>query len=191
MTIESAVAALTESTTALTTAVGVQQLAVSSAVGNFSATTSRVNDLNNVNNTADADKPVSIATAAAIALKQSALVSGLNISTVNGKSLLDGLPLVIDRSATSLSRVTYGDRGTLRALTPQIDDSSVIEGLGLFVWVNTQLEPDDDETSFNTATGQWLLQIPSMDLISVWNTVNEEVLLDKLETIMLLLGIPS
>lgn len=168
MTIESAVAALVSSTTALTTAVGIQQIAVTAAVGNFTATTNRVNALNNVNNTADADKPVSSAAIAAMSLKQNNLVSGVNISTVNGQSLLGGQPLIIERSATSLSRVSYDDRGTLRALSPQVDDSTIVESLGLFMWTNTKLEPEDDETCFNTTNGQWLLRAPAWDLLDAW-----------------------
>jgi hypothetical protein len=179
MTIESAVAALTASTTALTTAVGTQQLAVTAAVGNFTATTNRVNALNNVNNTADADKPVSTATVAAIALKQATLVSGINISTVNGQSLLGGSPLIIERSATSLNRVTYDNRATLRALSPQLDDSTMIESLGLFMWINTKLEPEDDETCFNTANGQWLLRVPAWDLLDAW-ALHEQSITDDL-----------
>lgn len=170
MTIESSVAALTTSTTALVTAVGTQQIAVSNAVASFNATTTRVNALNNVENTADLSKPVSTATLTVFNTKQDALVSGLNISTVNGQSLLTGSPLVIARGATSLNRILYDNRATLRATTSQLDDSTVVEGLGLFMWANTQLEPDDDETCFNTSTtGQWLLQVPAWELIDAWN----------------------
>lgn len=46
--------------------------------------------LGNVDNTADANKPVSAATAAALADKQPKLVSGSNIKTVGGQSILGG-----------------------------------------------------------------------------------------------------
>lgn len=168
MTIESAVAALTASTTALTTAVGVQQLGVTAAVNAIAATTTRVNALNLVENTTDLGKVISTATQAALNTKQATLVSGVNISTVNGQSLLGGLPLIIERSATSLNRVTYDNRATIRALSPQLDDSTMIESLGLFMWINTKLEPEDDETCFNTANGQWLLHAPAWDLLDAW-----------------------
>jgi hypothetical protein len=189
MTIEAEVASLTASTTALVSAVGIQQLAVTEAVGNFTATTARVNALNNVNNTADADKPVSTATVAAIALKQTALVSGVNISTVNGQSLLGGVPLVIERSATSLTKVQYDDRGTLRNLSPQLDDAVIVVDMGLYTWTNTKEEPDDDETCFSTATGQWILTIETRGFSEILDTFEKEVLLDKLEVIDGLLGI--
>ena len=183
MAIEDAVAALTAANTTLVTNVGTQQLAVTSAVNGMVAVTTRVNTgLNNVDNTHDADKPVSTATSLALTLKQALLVSGTNISTVNGLSLLSGTPLVIARSATSLNRVLYDNRATLRSTTSQVDDSTVVESLGLFMWVNTQLEPDDDETCFSTGTtGQWLLQIPAWDLIDAWTLIEKSIIDDWME----------
>lgn len=169
MTIESSVAALTTSTTALIAAVALQQSAVTAATTAFAATTNRVSTgLNFVSNTKDIDKPVSSATQDALSLKQAVLVSGVNLSTVNGISLLSGQPLVIARSATSLNSVAYSDRANLRSASPQTDDTSVVEGLGLFMWSGTQAEPDDDETCFNTSAGQWLLQAPAWELIDAW-----------------------
>ena len=170
MTIESSVADLTTSTTALINAVGTQQVSVTNAVASFAAVTDRVNNgLNLVNNTTDLNKPVSTAAQTALAAKQSTLVDGMNISTVNGQSLLSGVPLVIVRSATSLNRILYDDRANLRTTTSQLDDATMVEGLGLFMWSNMQLEPDDDETCFTTASGQWLLQCPAWELIDAWN----------------------
>ena len=182
MAIEDAVAALTTANTALVTAVGTQQLAVTAAVAGMTAVTSRVNTgLNYVDNTHDADKPVSLAAAAALGLKQATLVSGTNISTVNGQSLLGGQPLVIARSATSLASLAYASRASLRATTSQADDSCVIEGLGLFMFVTTQFEPDDDETCFTNAGGQWLLSAPAWDLIDAWGLMEKSVIDDFIE----------
>lgn len=176
MTIESSVAALTASTTALTTAVGIQQQAVTSAVAEFTAVTSRVNTgLNNVDNTSDANKPVSTAAQTALNLKQVKLVSGVNIKRVNGVDLLGEGDIVIVRSATSLNRVLYDNRASLRSTTSQEDDATLVEGLGLFMWINTKLEPDDDETCFTTATGQWLLQAPAWELINAWNSLETSI----------------
>ena len=44
--------------------------------------------LGNVDNTSDSSKPISTATATALAAKQATLVSGTNIKTINGESLL-------------------------------------------------------------------------------------------------------
>lgn len=181
-TTEDLVAALTTATNNLLAAVATQQTGVNTSVTNFSSVITRVNsELNNVDNTADADKPISTTHAAAIALKQNTLVSGTNISTVNGLSLLSGDPLVIERSATSLDFKTYDNRGTLRTLTPQIDDSTLVEGLGMFMWVNSKEEPDDDETCFNTTNGQWLLQVPAVDLINAWKLFDNEIIEDWME----------
>jgi hypothetical protein len=182
MTIETEVAALTTSTTALVTAVGLQQTTVTDAITAFTDVTTRVNTgLNLVENTADIDKPISTSTQAALDLKQLTLVSGVNISTVNGISILGGEALVIARSATSLNKVDYADRGTLRSTVSEVDDSTVIEGLGLFMFVDNQDEPDDDETCFTTATGQWLLRAPAWDLISAWGSYDAAILEDFME----------
>lgn len=54
-----------------------------------SASTSRANlGLGNVDNTSDANKPISTATSSALANKQATLVSGTNIKTINGASVL-------------------------------------------------------------------------------------------------------
>jgi hypothetical protein len=203
MSIETEVAALTTATNSLTSAVAVQQTAVDAARALFAATTSTVdNDLNLVDNTADADKPVSDATVLAIAVvsdasvaglatKQATLVSGSNLSTINGQSILSGVPLVVERSPSSLAALAYDLRGTLK-IDPingngpyLVDDSVVVEGLGLFTFVDTQLEPDDDETCFSTpSSGQWLLAVPAFDLLSAYalveNAVIEEFIEDQL-----------
>lgn len=176
MTIEQSVAALTSATTALTTAVGVQQASVTNAVAEFLSVTNRVNEhLNLVDNTTDLQKPVSTATALALSLKQATLVSGQNISTVNGQSLLGGEPLVIERSATSLNFVAYNNRNNLRTASPEVDDATMVEGLGLFMWINSKDEPDDDETCFTTTAGQWLLQAPAWDLINAWKMYDDSI----------------
>ena len=181
MTIETEVAALTTATNSLVSAVLTQQTAVTSAVSNFTDTTSTVtNDLNFVDNVRDANKPISIATQTALNTKQVNLVSGSNISTINGASILSGTPLVVERGATSLVSLAYEDRGTLK-LDPVggnppniVDDSVVVEGLGMFMWTDTQIEPDDDETCFSTpSSGQWLLSTPAYDLLAAYELVED------------------
>jgi hypothetical protein len=118
MTIETEVAALTTSTTDLVTAVGLQQTAVTNAVTAFTDVTTRVNTgLNLVENTADADKPVSTAQQTEIDTKQNVLQSGVNISTVNGVSLLGGAPLVIERAPTEIAAKTYDNRADIKFLS--------------------------------------------------------------------------
>jgi hypothetical protein len=57
--------------------------------------------LENVDNTADIDKPVSTATQAALNTKQSTLISGVNIKSVNGNSL-------VGSGAVNLTKVDVG-----------------------------------------------------------------------------------
>lgn len=181
MTIESAVADLTTATNTLTSAVAAQQTSVSAAVSQFADVIATVTtELNNVDNTADLDKPSGTQTTAALLLKQDLLVSGVNLSTVNGQSILDGQPLVIQRSATSLTALDYEDRASLRALAPEVDDSVVVEGLGLFMFVDSQAEPDDDETCFTTSGGQWLLSVIALDLYEAMALV-EAAIRDELD----------
>jgi len=117
-TVEQLISDLTTATTELTIAVGTQQLSVTTAVDQFTNTINKANtELNNVDNTSDLNKPKSTSVLEALALKQDELQSGVNISTVNGQSLLSGAALVIERSVTSLVSLAYNNRATLRAFS--------------------------------------------------------------------------
>jgi hypothetical protein len=70
--------------------------------------------LSNVDNTSDANKPVSTAQATAIGLKQDTLVSGTNIKTINGNSILGSGNLAISAVVNQAFR-TYGTGFTLAA----------------------------------------------------------------------------
>jgi len=192
MTIETQVAALTASTTALITAVGAQQVTVDDAILAFNAAILTVNnDLNNVNNTSDENKPVSIAQQIKFDELQPTLVSGGNISTINGVSVLEGGDLVIARSPTSLSSLPYESRGTLGydPVSPNlpnvVDDSVVVEGIGLFMWVDTTDEPEDDETCFTTPSGQWLLAQPAFDFIEAYALIEKSIIDEVVEDFLL------
>lgn len=56
-------------------------------------------NLANVDNTSDADKPISTATQVALNTKQNTLVSGTNIKTINGASVLGSGDLVVSGSS--------------------------------------------------------------------------------------------
>jgi hypothetical protein len=191
MTIESELSDIVDEVAGLTAAVTTQQSGVTSAVAAFAATTARVDALPLVDNTADLAKPVSTATQAEIDTKQDVLQDGVTISTVNGVSLLGGSPLVIARSATSLVAEAYEGRSNLRldpgVVVPSVaDDSVVVEGLGLFMFVGSRAEPDDDETCFTPVTvedlgadpvivgGQWILSVPAHDLIDAMSSFEDE-----------------
>ena len=63
--------------------------------------------LGNVDNTSDASKPISTAAQTALNAKQDTLVSGTNIKTLNGESLLGAGNLVLQLAADQPSAVTY------------------------------------------------------------------------------------
>ena len=65
--------------------------------------------LGNVDNTSDANKPISSATQTALNLKQDTLVSGTNIKTVNSNTLLGSGDVVIDKSSVGLENVANVD----------------------------------------------------------------------------------
>jgi hypothetical protein len=86
--------------------------------------------LNNVDNTSDANKPVSSATQSALNAKQDTLVSGTNIKTINGTSVLGSGNIPIS-SAVAWGGVT----GTLSnqtdlqtALDGKVDENTAITG---------------------------------------------------------------
>lgn len=62
-------------------------------------------NLGNVNNTSDLDKPISSAQQAALNLKQDTLISGVNIQTLNGGSILGTGNITIDKNTLGLSNV--------------------------------------------------------------------------------------
>jgi hypothetical protein len=86
--------------------------------------------LNNVDNTSDANKPISSATQTALDAKQATLVSGTNIKTINGSTVLGSGNISIS-SAVAWGGVT----GTLSnqtdlqtALDGKVDENTAITG---------------------------------------------------------------
>lgn len=63
--------------------------------------------LGNVDNTSDASKPISTAVQTALNAKQNTLVSGTNLKTLNGKSLLGAGNLELQLTADQPSAVSY------------------------------------------------------------------------------------
>jgi hypothetical protein len=58
----------------------------------------------------------------------------------------------------------YVDRDQLRSIDGPAGTMALVEGLGLFVWVEGSDQPDDDETALATSSGVWLLNAASWDL---------------------------
>jgi|TARA_R110000822_G_scaffold152112_8_gene291340 hypothetical protein len=150
----------------------------------YAATKTTVDDdLNNVNNTSDADKIISDDVAAALALA----VQTSNLATVNGLPLNTGLALLIASSPTSLTSELYDNRNDLRnPVIPQpiAGDALILQYLGLFQFYTSTDEPDDDETCFTANDvdtglpyGQWLLRVPSYE----WTEAHEKIEFRALE----------
>lgn len=74
--------------------------------------------------------------------------------------------------------VAYDNRATLRSQSPSAGDYAIVEGLGLFSWFPASTEPDDDESAFATASGVWLLQAASWDLIDAWQAPDQQAFAD-------------
>jgi hypothetical protein len=154
------------------------------------------NNLNNVNNTTDANKELSLASIAALLQKQAILVSGDNISTVNGLSLLSGDALVIARGQVEIPMLSYDNRADLRTPVlpePLTGDVVNIPGLGLFQYSETFDYREDDETVFEavsqsdgiTPIGQWVMSVPSYEFSKIQDmfemAVLDEFIEDQLE----------
>ena len=178
-----ALATLSDAVTLQTVAVSSSKDATDLLTTAYQSTKDKVdNELNNVDNTSDENKPLSLADVTALLLK-------LNISdlaTINGEPLNTGLALVIERSPTSLTSLPYENIGNLRnpiIPLPIADDAVTIDGLGMFMYVSTTDEPDDDETCFTAVDptsglpiGQWLLRLPAYEWISAHNLLRNSIL---------------
>jgi hypothetical protein len=201
MTTESAVQDLTDNITNLIDDVNTQQTQVTNAVNAIAATTNTVNtELNLVDNTADVDKPVSTAQQTAINLKQNTLVSGVNISEINGVSILSGSPLAIERGRQEMPMKDYANRADLRTPVtpvPDTDDIVSIPRLGVFQYISvittgsTQYI-DDDEMVFEAidpfdganpgaVIGQWVMSVPSYEFTEAQKMFENAVMQEWME----------
>jgi hypothetical protein len=98
--------------------------------------------LGNVDNTADADKPVSSATQTALNAKQDTLVSGTNIKTVNSTSLLGSGNIEISSS------VAWG--GITGTLSTQTDLQSALDAKEATITAGTTGQYYRGDKSFQT-----------------------------------------
>lgn len=131
--------------------------------------------LGNVDNTSDDNKPISTATQAALDAKQNTLVSGDNIRTINGSSLLGSGNLAVSAnlvaSTTALASVTPSN-GLAAIVTDEYE-------LGVFVFSNanlsSQVSADTDKaiyvapSSDNTgASGAWVRRVENGTYLADW-----------------------
>lgn len=72
-------------------------------------------------------------------------------------------------SVDAITNYAYDSRNDLRSTTPTNGSQAFVQDLGYFSFILGSDEPDDDETSFRTATGAWLLTAPTWDTIEAFN----------------------
>lgn len=98
--------------------------------------------LGNVDNTADADKPISTATQTALNAKQATLVSGTNIKTINSTSILGSGDITISGS------VAWG--GITGTLSSQTDLQSALDGKEATITATTSADYYRGDKTFAT-----------------------------------------
>ena len=89
--------------------------------------------------------------------------------------------------------LAYSERGQLRSFGGATGDFALVDGLGLFALDAASDEPDDDESCFVCASGRWLLQAASWDLIDAWQLpeVEERDAYDEDEPLRFASSFPS
>lgn len=61
--------------------------------------------------------------------------------------------------------LSYADRASMRIGSPLADRQKIVMGLGMFVFVASSTEPDDDETAFAATGGVWELAAADPDYV--------------------------
>jgi len=114
--------------------------------------------LGNVDNTSDANKPISTATQTALNAKQDTLVSGTNIKTINGASVLGSGDLVVGGSTTLAVGTTPITSGTIGRVLFQGTGNVLQQSANLF-WDNT-----NGRLGIGTATPEGVMHIVDQTL---------------------------
>jgi hypothetical protein len=149
------------------------------------------NDLNNVENIADADKVISDAVLNALALYT---LTG-DLATINSQPINTGLDLLIARGAVEVPFLEYENRASLRAPVlpvPLTGDVVIIPHLGEFQYftIAEYLETyvDDDETVFEAihpttglVIGQWVMSTPAYEWTEAQKLFENAVLWEWME----------
>ena len=77
-------------------------------------------------------------------------------------------------SVDAITNYAYDSRTNLRTTTPTDGAQAFVQDLGYFTFSLASTEPDDDETSFRTATGAWILTAPTWDTIKAFDQFEAE-----------------
>jgi len=87
----------------------------------------------------------------------------------------------VDSTAGKITRLAYDNRGDLR-LRGGDGDRRMVGDLGLFIFVASSTEPDDDETCFAAAGGCWELELPDAALLQAWDEFDAQILVDTTDS---------
>jgi hypothetical protein len=146
------------------------------------------NNLNNVDNTSDADKPISTSALTEFLT----YVKTSNLATVNGQPLNTGQALVIARGQVEVPVLDYANRDSLRTPVlpvPLTGDVVNIAHLGHFQYITSFEYVDDDEMVFEsvdpadgvTPIGQWVLSLPAYEFTEAQKMFENAVLFEWME----------
>jgi hypothetical protein len=185
---EEQLALISTAATDLTAEVLIAKAALVAAELDFTATITRVNALNNVNNTSDANKPISLAAG----LLDSLNVKKTELSTINGQSLDTGQALVVERGQVEIPTLEYTNRASLRAPIiplPGTGDVVNIPRLGHFQYSTSFNYLDDDDMVFEavdpsdgtTPIGQWVMVLPAYEWLEAQKLFENAVLWEWME----------
>jgi len=132
--------------------------------------------LSNVDNTSDVNKPVSTAQATAIALKQDTLVSGTNIKTINGNSILGAGNLAISAAVNQAFRTfstgitiaaSSGDRWYVMQNGLSSGSESLVQASAEFAMTFTEIRVRTSGTQSATGTLVFTLRKNGVDQFSL------------------------
>ncbi len=129
-----------------------------------SASSARINiGLGNVNNTSDINKPISSATASALAGKQATLVSGVNIKTINSNSIVGSGDLVLTGvgETNTTSNAGSGEGLALPKSGTDLPFKSLVAG------TNVTLVPSSDSVTVNAVVNTSTLLVKANNLSDV------------------------
>jgi hypothetical protein len=159
-----------------TAAVSFRLSAHEANTSNPHATTKAQVGLGNVDNTSDANKPVSTAQATAIALKQDTLESGTNIKTINGSSILGSGNLVVSAVVNQAFRTfstgitlaaSSGDRWYVMQNGLSSGTESLVQASAEFAMTFTQIRVRTTGTQSGTGSLVFTLRKNGVDQFSL------------------------